>query len=114
AAEYHTPLFRPPVCYRRLHRIVTPSSCRAPRCAGEDLVRRFFADHVHRTGDEEARNARKDRGVNDAQSARAMHGEILSKNPVALSRADRATARGMVPPGVVTDIVGERGVRLNF
>ena len=54
-------------------------------------------------------NARKHRGVDDAQAARAVHRERRCRAPPPSSLgADRARARRMVAPGGVAHVLGDR------
>src|SRR5258708_11438314 len=69
----------------------------------EDGVCGFFADHVDRARDEKAGDAWKDGSVDDADTARSVHAEIARKNAAGLSRANRASAACVVPPGVLAN-----------
>src|SRR5207248_4127076 len=96
--------FGPPLLSPANLPLMRSSSRRAPSRVGEDLVGRFLADHVHRAGDEEARNAREHGSVHDTQPACAVDGEFGRRHAIAVPRSNCAGAGGVVTPGVVADI----------
>src|SRR5262249_5597225 len=74
----------------------------SPRLREND-VGRLLANHVHRAHDEETRNAREHRGIDDAQIARAVHAKVAGQNAAGISCSDCARAARVMPPGVRTD-----------
>ena len=64
----------------------------------EDNLSGLFTDHVHRTGNKKARNARKDRRIHYPQPFHAAHAKITCKY-----FANRARARRVMSPCVGTD-----------
>jgi len=67
----------------------------------------LLADHVNRADDEKSRNARKHRRTHHAQALRSVYAKIGTEHAVLLSRADRATARRMLSPSVVANVVSQ-------
>src|ERR1039457_939544 len=67
-------------------------------CVLKDNVRRLFADHVHRAGNEESRNTRKYRCIHHTQPLRPMHAERAVQNAVLGTGPNRATARCVMTP----------------
>src|SRR5262245_537393 len=79
----------------------SPSNDLSP-CVGEDHLGRLLGDHVHGADDEEARDLREHGGVDDAQARRATDTEVgVQDRHWIVPPADRARARGVVPPGIV-------------
>src|SRR5712691_622754 len=99
-------MFNPPLPSPRLRR--RSSLSQAPRDGiGQDHVGRLFADHVHRTDDEETRDAREDGGVDHAQSSGAVHAEVGPEHAAGLPWPDRTRARGVMAPSVGADVTAE-------
>ena len=99
-------------------RAITPIACSGRSVAarrvgggGQNSVRRLLRNHIDRADDEEAGDAGKDAGVDHSQAACSVNAKIRVQNPVALDRADRAGAGGMVAPGMGPDELFERLVR---
>src|SRR5215210_7280870 len=73
-------------------------------CVGQDRVARLFRDHVDRSDDEEARDLREHRGVDDAEVLHADHLEVAVDHRVLVAGLPhRIGARGVVAPGLVLD-----------
>ena len=68
-----------------------------------DGVGRLLANHVHRARNEEARNAREDRGVDDSKSFDSVDPEIRGEHAAVLTAADAAGTRRVVTPRVPLD-----------
>src|SRR5258708_7722449 len=65
----------------------------------------LFADHVDRAQHEQSRDAWEDRGVYYTQSRRAVHLEIASQHSAFGWVSDRASARSMVAPRVIANVI---------
>src|SRR4051794_33992583 len=63
----------------------------------------LFANHVHRAGDEEARNAREYRRVDHAQSRGTVDLEVTAQDATARGIPDPARARCVMTPGAIAD-----------
>ena len=87
------------------------ASARLGASVVQDRIGGLLGDDVDGAGDEEARDAREHRRVDDAQAARAADakGAVEHGAGVAVG-ADRARARRVVAPGGVANVVGERRV----
>src|ERR1043165_6911390 len=72
-----------------------------------DDVGGLLSDGVDRADDEEAGDLREHRGVDDAQALRAVDLELRVDDAAILWVADLARARGVMPPGVVLDELGD-------
>src|SRR5207247_8739717 len=77
--------------------------CRVTSRVGDDDVCGFFSDHVNGADDEQARRARKDRRVDDAQPFGAVDLEIARQHAAARLRADGTRARRVMAPCLVLD-----------
>src|SRR6185369_5058885 len=69
-----------------------------PLC--EDYVSGFFADHVDGADDEEAGDAWKDGGVDDAQTLRAVDAEVRVEDAVLFAWSNRTGAGRVMAPRV--------------
>src|SRR6185436_10933462 len=79
---------------------------------GKNRVRGLLTDHVHRAHDEETRDARKHRSVDDSQIASAVDSKIVSDDAAAVSWTDRARSARVMSPGMTLHELGELGFRL--
>src|SRR5512139_3905712 len=78
------------------------------RSAVQYRIGGFFADHVDRRDDEEARDFREHRRVDDAQPLNAADAELaVQYRHGVVVGADRAGAGGVMSPGVVADEVAQ-------
>src|SRR5690242_16896534 len=87
---------------------LAPRRCLAPfkpASRSEDHVCRLLGDHVYRADDEETGYPREHRGVDDAQTRRAMHPEVAVEHAAAVARPDRAGARGVMAQCVGPDVI---------
>src|ERR1700722_308923 len=72
-------------------------------CIRQNHLRCLLANHVDRTGDEEAWNAGKYRSVHHTQTESVVYAKTAGEHAVLFRRPDRAGAGSMVPPAVVAD-----------
>jgi hypothetical protein len=94
--------------------IAKPVSCTLTSTSSvrKNHVRGFLTDHVHRAHDEETRDARKHRSVDDSQIASAVDAKIVSDNAPAVSWTDCARSARVMSPGMALHELGELGFRL--
>jgi hypothetical protein len=84
-----------------------PPQRRSALRIGHNHLGCLLANHVNRADDEKSRNARERRRIHHAQALRSVYAKIGTEHAVLLSRADRATARRMVSPSVVANVVSQ-------
>ena len=80
--------------------------------AAQNYIGRLLADHVHRAHDEKSRNAREHRGIHNAQSTYPIDAKLAVEHSILLPRTDSATARRMVSPGVIANVLSQIFIRL--
>src|SRR4051794_12371443 len=87
-----------------------PSSGR-PRAVGKNRVGGLLGEHVDGSYGEVAGDARKNGGVDHAQTAEAVDAEAAVDHSAGRARLHRAGAAGMMAPGIVLNVGLERIVR---
>src|SRR6185436_6458427 len=80
--------------------------------AGEDDVSGLLGDEIDGARDEESRNAREHRGVDDAEAGRVVYPEIAAEDAAAIGRPNRARPTRVMAPGVLAHVLRELVVAL--
>ena len=81
-------------------------------CVTENHIRGLLADHVDRAHNEEAGDPWEDGGIDHAQSSHTVHLKVPVEYTALVQWTNRTTARRVMPPCIVANIVAQPFVRV--